>query len=129
MNWYYYLQNDSETLNMTTMAATKTKKRANKKPVKKWSAKVTKTSDALDLKGNIFKSDSPEEIAKSLKKSALQSRRKKGTPYQSAMSMLNFFINRAGKNLTAKKKNELEKAKDELKEEFGRDEDGTKTKK
>ena len=98
--------------------------KSNKKTKRKWSARVTNTSDALDLKGNIFKADDPEKIAKSLKKSAMQSRRKKGTPYQSAMSMLNFYINRAGKNLSESRKKILEKAKDELRKVFGRDEDG-----
>ena len=82
---------------------------------RKWSAGVTKHSDALDLEKGVFKSGSPEKIAGSLERSAKKSRRKKGTSYQSAMSMLNFYINRAGKNLPAKKKKVLTKAKDKLK--------------
>jgi Protein of unknown function (DUF3175) len=82
---------------------------------KKWSAQVTKTSDALDLDKGVFTSGSPEKIAKSLEHSAAQSKRKKGSAYQSAMSMLNFYINRAGKNLPASKKKVLTKAKDKLK--------------
>jgi putative cell wall-binding protein len=88
---------------------------------KKWSADVTKHSDALDLEGNIFESKDPKKIAKSLKRSAEQSDRKKSAPYRSAMSMLTFYINRAGKNLEASQKEVLEKAKDELKKEFGRE--------
>jgi hypothetical protein len=82
---------------------------------KKWSAQVTKTSDALDLDKGVFTSGSPEKIAKSLEHSAAKSKRKKGSAYQSAMSMLNFYINRAGKNLSASKKKVLTKAKDKLK--------------
>jgi hypothetical protein len=85
---------------------------------KKWSAEVTEHSDALDLKDDIFKSTDPAEIAASLKRSAEHSKRRKGTPLQSAMSMLNFYINRAGKNLPAKQKHVLERAKDELREAF-----------
>jgi len=85
---------------------------------RKWSADVTEHSDALDLKEDIFKSTDPAEIAASLKRSAEHSKRRKGTPLQSAMSMLNFYINRAGKNLPAKQKHVLERAKDELREAF-----------
>ena len=85
---------------------------------KKWSAEVTEHSDALDLKADIFKSIDPAEIAASLKRSAEHSKRRKGTPLQSAMSMLNFYINRAGKNLPDSQKHVLERAKDELREAF-----------
>ncbi len=88
---------------------------------KKWSAEVTEHSDALDLKEEVFKSTDPAKIAGSLKRSAEHSTRRKGTPLQSAMSMLNFYINRAGKNLPAKQKHVLERAKDELRVAFGRD--------
>lgn len=99
------------------------KKTAKKKPgPKKWSHHVMETSDALDLPSGIFKSKDPEKIARSLKRSAEKSKRRKGTPYQSAMSMLNFYINRAGKHLTAKEKQPLEKAKPALRKLFGRDE-------
>ena len=84
----------------------------------KWSAKVTRTSDALDLKENIFESKDPKEIARSLKKSAEESKRKKAGPFQSAMSMLTFYINRAGKNLEGSQKEVLEDAKDELRIAF-----------
>lgn len=85
-----------------------------------WSAKVTKDSNALDLEHDVFKSKDPRKIACSLKHSAEQSHRRKGTPYQSAMSMLNFYINRAGKNLPKTRKRTLERAKDELRDVFGR---------
>ena len=87
---------------------------------KRWSAKVTQHSDALDLEPEVFKSKDPRTIALSLKRSAEQSKRRKGTPYQSAMSMLNFYINRAGKNLPQRQKRVLERAKDELRNVFGR---------
>src|SRR5438874_2538994 len=85
---------------------------------KKWSAEVTRHSNALDLQENIFKNRSPKKIASSLKHSAERSKRKKGTSFQSAMSMLNFYINRAGKNLSSAQKNNLEKAKIELRQLF-----------
>ena len=87
---------------------------------KKWSADVTEHSDALDLESNIFESKDPKHIAESLKKSAEQSHRRKSAPYRSAMSMLTFYINRAGKNLEASQKEVLEKAKDELRKLYGR---------
>lgn len=93
-----------------------------KKTGKKWSAHVNETSDAMDLKQGIFKSDDPAEIARSLKASSRKSHRRKGTPYQSAMSMLNFYINRAGKNLPEKQKHVLEAAKVKLKAAFGKEE-------
>lgn len=92
------------------------------KGTKKWSAKVTKTSNALDLKNGIFKSKDPEKIAESLKESADKSKRRKTTPFQSAMSMLNFYENRAGKNLSEKEKEPLEKAKNKLRKLYGKEE-------
>jgi Protein of unknown function (DUF3175) len=99
------------------------KKKAAKKSrgSKRWSAEVTKHSDALDLETKVFKKRSPRQIAASLKRSAERSKRRKGTPLQSAMSMLNFYINRAGKNLPASRKRTLNRAKDELRELFDRD--------
>ncbi|OJU81655.1 MAG: hypothetical protein BGO10_08630 [Chlamydia sp. 32-24] len=88
--------------------------------IKKWSKKVTETSDALDLEENVFKK-SPEQIAKSLKKSAENSERRKSSPYRSAISMLTFYINRAGKNLSEQEKDNLEKAKNELRKLFGKE--------
>jgi len=85
---------------------------------KYWSGRVTKESNALDLQGGVFTWHDPVKIAKSLKNSAAKSTRRKGTPYQSAMSMLNFYINRAGKNLPAKQLEILAKAKNELKKLF-----------
>jgi hypothetical protein len=87
---------------------------------RRWSAQVTKRSDALDLESDVFKEKDPHRIALSLKCSAQRSKRRKGTPYQSAMSMLNFYINRAGKNLPQRQRRILERAKDELREAFAR---------
>jgi len=95
------------------------KKRSGKN--KRWSAKVTKRSNALDLEPKVFRSRSPRKIALSLKRSAERSKRRKAKPYQSAMSMLNFYINRAGKNLPKSRKRTLERAKDELRDVFGRE--------
>ena len=94
------------------------KKRSGK--TKRWSARVTKHSNAIDLEADVFKSKDPHKIALSLKRSAEHSKRRKAKPYQSAMSMLNFYINRAGKNLPQKQKRVLEKSKDELRDVFGR---------
>ncbi len=77
----------------------RSRKAATRSKTRRWSAKVTKDSDALDLERDLFKSKDPHKVAVSLKRSAERSMRRKGTPYQSAMSMLNFYINRAGKNL------------------------------
>ena len=99
--------------------ATKTKKG---KGTGKWLARVTKESDALDLKNGIFKSKNPEKIARSLKNSAEESDRRKTTPFQSAMSMLNFYENRAGRNLTKRQRAPLEKAKNKLRKLFGKKE-------
>jgi hypothetical protein len=86
----------------------------------KWSAEVTEHSDALELEANVFEKDDPKEIAASLKRSAEKSSRRKAEPFRSAMSMLTFYINRAGKNLSARRKKLLEDAKDELRRAFGR---------
>lgn len=86
-----------------------------KKSVSKyWSGEVTKKSNALDLDEGVFRWDDPKRIARSLRRSALRSDRRKGTAFQSAMSMLNFYINRAGKNLPVKQKRVLNQAKEEL---------------
>ncbi|MGB9476687.1 MAG: DUF3175 domain-containing protein [Candidatus Udaeobacter sp.] len=87
---------------------------------RRWSGEVTKHSNALDLETDVFRQKDPHRIALSLKRSAERSKRRKGTPYQSAMSMLNFYINRAGKNLPQRQKQILENAKDALREIFGR---------
>jgi putative cell wall-binding protein len=85
-----------------------------------WSAEVTKRSNALDLEPGVFTWKDPRKIAESLKRSAEESMRRKGTPFQSAMSMLNFYINRAGKHLDASRRDVLKRAKDELRKLFGR---------
>lgn len=87
---------------------------------KKWSARVSRHSDALDLQTGLFKLRSARQIAQSLKKSADASRRRKASPFQSAMSMLNFEINRAGKGLAPARRHVLEQAKGELRKAFGR---------
>ena len=87
---------------------------------KRWSQKVTQTSFALALQPGVFAWDDPRAIARSLKTSAEASRRRKVAPFQSAMSMLNFYINRAGKQLPARQRRRLESAKDELRTLFGR---------
>ena len=88
---------------------------------KRWSGEVTKHSNALDLDPGVFTHSDPREVALSLKRSAEHSKRRKGTPYQSAMSMLTFYINRAGKDLSQQQRHVLERAKDELRKAFGRD--------
>jgi hypothetical protein len=90
------------------------------KSKQKWSQGVTENSDAMDLKEGVFTSNDPKKIAASLKHSADNSDRRKSSPFQSAMSMLNFYINRAGDQLTKKQKGTLEKAKDDLRKDFGR---------
>ncbi len=87
---------------------------------KRWSAKVTHESNALDLEEGVFSWDNPHKIALSLKTSSENSLRRKGTPLQSSMSMLNFYINRAGKNLSPQRKMVLEQAKVELRKLFSK---------
>lgn len=94
------------------------KKTATK--ARRWSQRVTETSDALDLEAGVFTLEDPREIALSLKKSADQSKRRKSGPFQSAMSMLTFYINRAGKQLSKQQRDRLELAKDELRVLYGR---------
>jgi hypothetical protein len=81
---------------------------------RRWSARVTRTSNALDLDKGVFSKSDPKAIARSLRRSALRSRRRKSSPQRSAMSMLNFYINRAGRALPASRKRVLERAKREL---------------
>ena len=92
-----------------------------KRGTRKWSARVTRESDALDLKDKVFAQRSPKKSAASLKRSAEHSKRRKSSPFRSAMSMLTFYINRAGKNLSVSRKKTLNKAKDELREQFGKE--------
>jgi hypothetical protein len=91
-----------------------------KRGTRKWSARVTRESDALDLENKVFAQRSPKKIAASLKRSAERSKRRKSNPFRSAMSMLTFYINRAGKNLPALRKKVLDKTKDELRQQFDR---------
>lgn len=95
-----------------------------KKSKRKWSQDVTDNSDAMDLKGGVFKQRSAKKIADSLKESADQSGRRKSSPFQSAMSMLNFYINRAGKQLSKSRLATLDRAKDELRKDFGKQPEG-----
>ena len=93
---------------------------ANKK-INRWSQKVTETSNALDLEAGVFSKDDPRGIARSLKRSADRSRRRKGSAFQSAMSMLNFYINRAGSKLPRSRRSTLEAAKEELRDLYGKE--------
>jgi len=108
----------------TVKTARKTSQKRGAKPrasSRRWSARVTRESDALDLRQGVFSLDDPKKIARSLKRSAEQSHRRKADPYRSALSMLTFYINRAGKNLPKTQRSRLERAKVELKKEFGRE--------
>jgi len=95
-------------------------KRTSKRKGRRWSQRVTGTSDALTLEEGVFKKDSPREIALSLKRSADESNRRKSAPFRSAMSMLVFYVNRAGKGLSKARKKKLEQAKDELRKLYGK---------
>jgi hypothetical protein len=99
-----------------------TKPASTRRKTRRWSGRVTRESDALDLTGGVFRLDSPKKIAASLKRSAERSHRRKSEPYRSAMSMLVFYINRGGKNLSARRRKILEQAKSELRKAFGRGE-------
>ena len=96
------------------------KKKTRKKSSEYWSKEVTLKSRALVLEGGVFTWKDPKRIAMSLKKSAEESIERKGTPFQSAMSMLDFYINRAGKNLNSKQRQILEQTKKELRIVFGK---------
>jgi hypothetical protein len=87
----------------------------------RWSAEVTQRSNALDLEQGVFTKEDPKQIAASLKRSAEASDRRKTDPFRSALSMLNFYINRAGSNLSAMRRRILTRAKDELRKQFGRE--------
>jgi hypothetical protein len=109
---------------MTRASRPKPRRKAGRPTVTKasryWSGQVTRESDALDLRKGVFKLGDPKAIAVSLKRSAERSHRRKADPYRSALSMLIFYINRAGKNLSAVRKRKLERAKAELKRLFGK---------
>ena len=98
----------------------KTKKKSKRK-ARRWSQHVTETSDAMTLEGGVFRKSSAHAIALSLKRSADRSRRRKSEPYRSAMSMLVFYVNRAGRGLSRARKAKLETAKDELRKLYGKD--------
>jgi Protein of unknown function (DUF3175) len=87
---------------------------------KRWSHRVTQTSNALDLEKGVFSKSDPRSIARSLKRSADHSRRRKSDPFRSAMSMLNFYINRAGRTLSKTRRARLEAAKEALRDLYGR---------
>src|SRR5437762_366575 len=87
---------------------------------RRWSQQVTRTSNALDLDAGVFSQSDPRAIARSLKRSADRSRRRKSEPFRSAMSMLNLYINRAGKQISSQQRKKLERAKDELRDLYGR---------
>ncbi|MEP6948330.1 MAG: DUF3175 domain-containing protein [Ginsengibacter sp.] len=89
---------------------------------KKWSASVTDHSNAMDLEKDVFKQKDPVKIAQSVKRSAEKSKRKKAGPFQSAMSMINFYENRGGKNISSVQKKILDQSKEELRKLFGREE-------
>lgn len=93
---------------------------------KYWSREVTEKSNALDLEEGVFTWKNPKRIAGSLKRSAMKSKRRKAGPFQSAMSMLNFYINRTGRSLDKEQKKVLNQAKRELRKIFGKDESCTK---
>ena len=99
---------------------TSAKPRTKRRKSKTWSQRVTETSDALDLEAGVFTFADPRKIARSLQRSAERSRRRKSDPFRSAMSMLTFYINRAGKQLPAAQRARLEAAKDELRDLYGK---------
>ena len=102
------------------MTARRTPKRKSRGATRRWSARVTRESDALDLKRGVFTGRDPKRIAASLKRSAERSRRRKADPYRSALSMLTFYINRAGKKLPVARRRILQEAKAELRKKFGK---------
>jgi len=110
----------STTKNSPTSKNSAAKKKSSARAAKRWSQEVTEHSDALDLEEGVFTKRTPRAVALSLKRSAEASTRRKGTPFQSAMSMLNFEINRAGKNLSKSRRQVLERAKGELRKLYGR---------
>jgi len=100
----------------------------NARTGRRWSAAVTKHSNALDLDRGVFTWKDPHRIARSLKRSAERSHRRKSAPYRSAMSMLTFYMNRAGSDLSASQRRVLTSAKHELRELYGRDASGRRRK-
>ena len=102
-------------------AAASKRKQAASRSGRRWSQRVTRQSDALALDKGVFTLRDPKRIAASLKRSAMRSRRRKADPFRSALSMLTFYVNRAGRGLPAARKKTLMRAKDELRKQFGKD--------
>ena len=100
--------------------AKRRRKKTSARRTRRWSQRVTETSDALTLEEGVFRKGSAKAVAASLKRSAEHSRRRKSDPYRSAMSMLTFYINRASEGLSRTRRDRLEKAKDELRALYGR---------
>ena len=123
------MQNTMAARHKTAMRKTVTRKRktparktsARRGSPRRWSQRVTRESDAMDLKKGVFKQTSAKKIAASLKRSAERSSRRKAGAYRSALSMLTFYINRAGRTLPKTERARLERAKVELKHQFGKD--------
>jgi hypothetical protein len=107
----------------TSAKKTSAGKKSHAKTGRRWSQHVAETSNAMDLEDGVFTQKDPKKIALSLKRSAEKSNRRKSEPYRSAMSMLTFYINRAGKDLPAAQRMRLETAKDELRRAFGKEPD------
>jgi hypothetical protein len=110
-----------DTGNAAAPKASSAKSTAKRKSPKRWSQRLTRESDALDLKRGVFKLTDPKKIAASLKRSAERSSRRKAGVYRSALSMLTFYINRAGKALPKTQRDRLQRAKTELRHQFGKD--------
>ena len=112
--------------NMRSKARTRARTKAHgrrqgaARGTRRWSQRVTRESDALDLERGVFTRGSPRAIALSLKRSALASRRRKANPFRSALSMLTFYVNRAGRTLSAARRRKLDRAKQELRAVFGK---------
>ncbi|MCW5688778.1 MAG: DUF3175 domain-containing protein [Pseudolabrys sp.] len=104
----------------STARRRKSNSKSKARGARRWSQRVTRESDALTLEEGVFTKSTPRKIALSLKRSADRSKRRKSDPYRSAMSMLTFYINRAGKGLSKTRKARLQKAKDELREVYGK---------
>jgi hypothetical protein len=105
---------------MRAMAAAKSQAKKSGPKAKRWSARVTRESHALALEPDVFKKDNAGEIARSLKRSAEKSTQRKSSPFRSAMAMLNFYMNRAGDNLSASRVKVLDRAKNELRKLYDR---------
>jgi hypothetical protein len=102
-------------------SARRSSRKLSRRGGRRWSARVTRESNALDLQHRVFTERDPKKIAASLKRSAERNRRRKADPFRSALSKLSFYINRAGKNLPASRRKTLQRAKAELRRQFGRD--------